>query len=168
MSDLVIDDSTQLPDTHPLVKAYAAEREKNKTLKDQVTANAGAVEKAKKYDELEAASRTDLEKAQARAEAAEKSLKEREAADEKAKAEADAKAEAAKVRTEVAKTKGIPDTLLRGSTKEEFEAHADELIAAGIKVKPAPSSDGAGDQGEPITGGSEKSADEIVKSVLDG
>lgn len=31
------------------------------------------------------------------------------------------------VRAEVAKAKGVPEAALRGSTKEEFEAHADEL-----------------------------------------
>lgn len=167
MSDIVIDDSTQLPDTHPLVKAYAAEREKNKTLKAEVAANADAVEKAKKYDEAQAASRTELEKAQARADAAEKALNERAAADEKAKAEADAAAEAKKVRAEVAKAKGVPESALRGSSKEEFEEHADELIAAGIKPKPAPSSDGQGDTGSQVSETDEKSADELVAAALD-
>lgn len=167
-----IDDSTQLPDTHPLVKAYAAEREKNKTLKAEVAskeaASAEAVEKAKKYDEAQAANRTELEKAQARADAAEASLKERTAADEKAKAEADAAAEAKKVRAEVAKAKGVPESALRGSSKEDFEEHADELIKAGLKPKPAPSSDGQGDVGDQVSETDEKSADEIVKAAVGG
>lgn len=165
MPDIEIDDNTVLPGSHPLVKAYAAEREKNKTLKAEVAANADAVEKAKKFDELEAANRTELQNAQARAEAAEKSLKEREAAEAKAKADADAKAELDKERAEVAKAKGIAESLLRGSSKDDFEKHADELIEAGIKVKPAPSSDGQGDTGDAIDGGKELTASEIVAAA---
>jgi multidrug efflux pump subunit AcrA (membrane-fusion protein) len=165
MPDIEINDNTVLPDSHPLVKAYAAEREKNKTLKAEVAASADAVEKAKKYDELEAANRSELEKAQARAEAAEKSLKERQAADEKAKADAEAQEALDKERTAVAKVKGISATLLRGSSKEDFEKHADELIEAGIKATPAPSNDGQGDQGEPITGGKELTAAEVVAAA---
>ncbi len=47
--------------------------------------------------------------------------------------EHDARAEQLKVRDEVARAKGLTASLLRGSSKEDFEAHADELIAAGLK-----------------------------------
>jgi hypothetical protein len=47
--------------------------------------------------------------------------------------EHDARAEQLKVRDEVARAKGLTASLLRGSSKEDFEAHADELIAAGLQ-----------------------------------
>lgn len=130
---------------------------------DQAKSNA---EKAKKFDELDEASKTEVEKERARAEAAEKALKDRDAADEQAKADREAAEEAKKVRTEVAKAKGVPEGTLRGATKEDFEAHADELIAAGLKATPAPSSDGQGDTGGQIGGAGEKSADELVTAAL--
>lgn len=163
MTDIVIDENTRLPDSHPLVKAYAAEREKNKALSAK---NAEVSDKAKKYDELEAANRSELEKVQARADAAEKALQERTAADEQAKAERDAAEQAKKVRAEVAKAKGVPEGTLRGSTKEDFEAHADELIAAGLKPVAAPSSDGQGNNGGQVSTTDEKSADELVDAAL--
>lgn len=49
-----------------------------------------------------------------------------EAAEAAVKSHDEAKAVQA-VRAEVAKAKGVPEAALRGSTKEEFEAHADEL-----------------------------------------
>lgn len=146
------DDATRLPDDHPLVKAYAAERAKNRELKAKADENA---EKARKYDEHEAANQSELEKMTARAEKAEQLLAERNALDERTK-----------VRDEVAKAKGIPAGLLRGSSKEEFEGHADELIAAGIKPAAAPSSNGQGDTGDQVAETDEKSADELVDAAL--
>lgn len=72
--------------------------------------------KAAKLDELEAASRTDVEKAAQRA------------ADAEQKA---ADAEARALRFEVASTKGLSAAQakrLTGSTREELEADADELL----------------------------------------
>ncbi|WP_053387006.1 hypothetical protein [Leucobacter japonicus] len=107
-------------------------------------------EKAARLDELEEQNRSELEKAQARAEAAEKALSEKTAAEEAAKAEAEAKAELAKTATAVAEAKGIPVALLRGDSKEALEAHADELAAAlgnGPRLNYVPNSGtGAGSQ----------------------
>lgn len=72
--------------------------------------------KAEQFDQLQAANQTDLEKATARAEKAEKDL---------------ASARAAQLRTEVAHAKNIPAELavmLAGSTKDELEASADALV----------------------------------------
>lgn len=69
--------------------------------------------KAAKLDELEEASKTELQRITERAETAEKAL---------AQAQFDA------LRSEVAATKGVPAAHLVGTTREELEAHADELI----------------------------------------
>lgn len=74
---------------------------------DELKAQAG------KLAELEEANKSEAEKAQARAEAAEKRA-----------AELEAKA----VRAEVAAAKGVPVSLLSGSTQAELEASADALI----------------------------------------
>lgn len=76
--------------------------------------------KADKYDQLENANKTELQKERERADAAE------------AKLQSYTKAEAARqIREDVAKEKGIPAHLLTGATKEECEKQADELIAWG-------------------------------------
>lgn len=136
--------------------AAEAEAEKWKTLSRQNEQRAkDNADKAKKFDEHEEANKTELEKAQARAEAAEKTVAER-----------DAKDTAAKLRDEVADAKGFADrkisaSALRGTTREELEAHADELLA----LVPAPattaSAEGQGAAGEQI-GAGEKSVDDIV------
>ena len=69
---------------------------------------------AAKAVELEEASKSELQKAQERAEAAERAL-------------ADATATAA--RAEVAAAKGVPVSLLSGDTREALEASADALLA---------------------------------------
>lgn len=85
---------------------------------------------ADRLSEIEAANQTEAEKAQARAEAAEKRA-----------AELEAKA----LRAEVAASKGVPVSLLTGSTQEELEAAADALIAFRGEQKPAgPSSSSLG------------------------
>lgn len=70
-------------------------------------------EKAKAYDEFQEESKSELEKA-------------REAA-EKAKAELDgykAKTELSEARSRVAKSAGVPESLVFGTTEEEMEANA--------------------------------------------
>lgn len=114
--------------------------------------------KAKSFDELEEANRTEIEKAIARAEAAEKVIAERDAA------------EASKtLRAEVAKEKKfgdrkIPETALRGTTREELEAHADEILALLPEPPEAPSADGQGGTGKPI-GDGEMSVADIVAAA---
>lgn len=93
--------------------------------------------KAEQFDAIEEKNRTDLEKAEARAAAAEAAIAERDAADAKAKADAQAAAELAKVAAAVAEAKSVPVDALRGSTREELEAHAD-LLAPLISAKKPP------------------------------
>lgn len=84
--------------------------------------------KADQFDALEEASKSELQKALDRADAAEKAIADRDAADVQRKAEADAAEALATLRAEVAEAKGITDaTILAGSTREELEAHADKL-----------------------------------------
>ena len=76
--------------------------------------------------------------------------------------EHDARAEQLKVRDEVARAKGLTASLLRGSSKEDFEAHADELIAAGLKPAIAPPADGQGNTGTQVSTSDELSPDEVA------
>ena len=89
-------------------------------------ANEGA---AQRLAEIEEAQKTEAQKAQERLEAAEKRA-----------AELELKA----TRAEVAAAKGVPVSLLTGSTQEELEASADALIAFRGEQKSAPSSSAIG------------------------
>lgn len=139
--------------------AALAEAEKWKGLsrknEERATSNA---DKAKKFDEHEEANRTELEKLTARAEAAERVIAEREA-----------KESAVKLREEIATEKGFADrkinaAALRGSTREELEAHANELLEMVPAPPAAPSADGQGQVGAAIKDG-EMSADDIVAAA---
>lgn len=139
--------------------AALADADKWKALsrKNEARADENA-DKAKRFDEVEDANRTDLERETARADAAEKII-----ADSKAKTDAE------NLRAEIAKAKGfeerkVPATALRGSTREELEAHADEILALLPAPPEAPSADGQGDAGKPI-GDGEMSADDIVTAA---
>lgn len=112
-------------------------------VKDRIKrAEAKAVEPFSDYDEIKAkaaevdAVRTAADEATraavARAEAAEAVVQTHEAAKE-----------VARVRSEVAKAKGVPEAALRGSTKEELEAHADELKPLLTGVSPVIPTQGA-------------------------
>ncbi|MEV5042706.1 hypothetical protein [Microbacterium sp. LMI1x-1-1.1] len=140
------------PETGELEKARAeAEKWKALSRKNEEQARANA-DKAKRFDEIEEASKTEQEKLLARAEAAEKKLAER-----------DAKDAAKSLATEIADAKGVPAAALRGATREELEAHADELLAFLPKPPSAPSADGQG-EGDPI-GDGDMSADDIVNAA---
>lgn len=78
---------------------------------------------AEKLAEIEEASKTETQKALERAERAEKALAAREATEA-----------LASIRADVAQATGVPATALRGTTKEELEAHAAELkpLLAGV------------------------------------
>jgi hypothetical protein len=94
----------------------------------------------KKLAELEEAQKTELEKAQARADAAEKSA---------------AEAAVSALRAQVALDKKLTPSQAKrlvGSTQEELEADADELLADLKNNAPgtAPSSDGQGKQGDVV------------------
>ena len=79
--------------------------------------------KAEEFDKLQEASKSELQKANERASAAEKRAEQ---------------AEFASLRSDVARTKGVPASSLTGSTKEELEASADELIAWRDQNAPKP------------------------------
>lgn len=135
-----------------------AEKWKGLSRKNEERAASNA-DKAKKFDEHEEANRTELEKVQARAEAAEKAVAER-----------DAKEAAAKLREEIATEKKFADrnikaTALRGTTREELEAHADELLDLIPAPAAAASADGQGEAGGDIGKGGEKSVDDIVAAA---
>ncbi|MCL2883354.1 MAG: hypothetical protein FWF30_02645 [Coriobacteriia bacterium] len=76
-------------------------------------------EKAEKYDEQQAAGQTDLDKANTRADKAEKEL-----AGLKAAAQAEAWKQAVSAET------GVPAGLLKGTTEQEIKDHAEEIAKA--------------------------------------
>lgn len=80
--------------------------------------------KATKLDEVEEKNKTELQRATERASAAEKRA-----------AEFEAREQRAAWATEVATATGVPAEVLRGSTREEIEAHAETLKP---HFKPAP------------------------------
>jgi hypothetical protein len=111
-------------------------------------------DKAKRFDEMDEASKTEQQKLQDRLTAAEKALADR-----------DSKDKAAETAKEVAKAKGITDaSVLRGSTQEELEAHADQLLALLPKTAPTTTADGQGNT--QTIGAGEQSADDVVKAAL--
>ena len=140
----------------------AAEAAKWKALarkhEEQSKANA---DKAKRFDALEEASKSELEKAVARAEAA-----------EKAAAEAASKV----LRADVAAAKGVPAALLSGTTQDELEAAADALLAFKGVTPKAPTADGQGKVGTSLEGTAQLTRadlaqmkpDDIEKARLDG
>ncbi len=95
---------------------------------------------AKKLADLEEANKSEIEKAQARAEAAEKRLQE---------------TELARLRSEIALAKGLTPSQAKrlvGTTADELEADAAELLTDLKNIAPpgAPAPDGQGNQGEPV------------------
>lgn len=109
---------TQAPETgteqQPEVD-YKAEFEKWKALsrKNEQLARENA-DKAKRFDELEEASKSELQKAMERAEAAERRASE---------------ADQARIRSDIARAKNVPAELLQGSTEDELNAYADQLLS---------------------------------------
>lgn len=150
---------TEVPDIQPeaaTVTDWEAEAEKWKALsrKNEAQAKENAA-KAKKLDEIELANKTELERVQAALEAAEKRA---------------AETESTALRAQVALAKGLTPTQAKrlvGSTLEELEADADELLAD-LKAhapKPAPSSDGQGKQGEPVGQAKQITSRDQLKSM---
>ena len=150
------DDGDKGGDTSELtIESLQAEVEKWKSLSRKNEARAKDNEdKAKRFDELEDANRSDLEKEKARADAAEKALADR-----------DAKDSQAKDRDEVAKEFGLEPGILRGSNRDEFEEHAKQL-APHFKKDNAPSPDGAGNSGGSVHDKEELSADAVVDAAV--
>ncbi|MDF2578443.1 MAG: hypothetical protein K0S49_22 [Microbacterium sp.] len=136
-------------------KAYARLWEKRAKEKPKVSDEeiASLRDKAEKFDAAEQANLSELEQWKNRAEAA-----------EQWKAERESKDSAAKLAADIAKEKGVPVGALRGTTREELEAHADELLTFLPKPPAAPSADGQG-EGDPI-GNGDMSADDIVEAAV--
>ena len=104
--------------------------------------------KAKQFDDLDAANKTELQKAQDTATAAEKRAQD---------------AEAKVLRAEVAAAKGVPASLISGATKADLEASADALLAFKGPAAKVPRTPGdGGDVNDP----SDMSADDVVKAAL--
>lgn len=110
------------------------------------------LEKAKQYDALQEANKSELEKANERA--------------------ASAEAEVAKYKhrdqistwaNEVSQETGIPANVLRGDTKEELQAHAEALKAVIPQKSAAPVVNGEG--GKPVTGSGSGSGDWLREMI---
>lgn len=95
----------------------------NKKIADQ---NSAA---AKRLSELEESQKTELQKIQERAEAAEKRAADLEAADEKRRADEELKKQIEDWKSQVSKATGVPASALRGTTKEDLQAHAEVIKA---------------------------------------
>ena len=139
---------TETPDLSAEVEKWKAMSRKNE---DRAKAND---DKAKRFDELEEANKSESEKLLSRAEAAEQKLAEREAKEAIAALVAD-----------VAKAKGVPAAILRGATQEELEEHADAYLASIPAIPAAPSSDGLGKVGSPIAPVAQITSLEALKSM---
>jgi len=125
-------DLTNLPADHPLVKALAAQKEELRELRPLKS-------KAKQWDEFEEANKTELQKVQDRAAAAE------------ARA---AEAETRALRADIASKTGVPSELIHGATAEDMEASAQAALAFKGSTTTAARSGGAdinGGQGQPKT-----------------
>lgn len=146
MSDAETETETQDEQTTDL----AAEVEKWKALsrKNEARATENS-DKAKRLDDLEEAQKSETEKLVARAEAAEAKIAERDKADA-----------ARTLADEVAKAKGVSASVLRGSTKEELEAHADSILALMPEKPKAASAGSGGDRGDDID-----SSDELEETT---
>lgn len=142
MSEETTTETETAPKTADGFKAITSQDELNKIFGPRLAAVRSQVEsqyadyddlktKAAKFDEVEQANKSELQKALDAAKAAEAK-----AAQAEAKTAA---AELAALRSDVAAAKGVPVSALTGSTKDELEKAADDLIAwRGDKPKPKP------------------------------
>lgn len=146
------DKTPETPDRAPVEKDWKAEADKWKALarkhEDQSKANA---DKAKQFDEITDAQKSELERANDRAAQAEAKV---------------AEIEQRALRAEVAAAKGVPAALLSGTTQEELEASADALIEF-RGAKPAPDF-GAGDRGGDAGKPSQMTRDELKRLYAAG
>lgn len=103
--------------------------------------------KAQKYDEIEEQNKTEVQKANEKADALQKELDGMKKADS-----------VRQIREEVAKEKGVPAHLLKGETKEECEAQANDILSF-AKPKGYPS---VKDGGEPSATPSGQTRDQFA------
>jgi hypothetical protein len=85
--------------------------------------------KAQQYDAMVESQKTELQKIQERAEAAEKRAADLEAAEAQRIADAEAAKQIESWKADVAKKTGVPVDVLRGTTQEDIAAHAESLKA---------------------------------------
>ncbi len=130
---------TQETDLSAEVEKWKAHSRKNE---ERAKENA---EKAKKFDELEEASKTEQQKRDEHIANLEKE---------------NAALKSQTLRAQVASEKGVPAGLLSGSTQEELEESADALLA--YRGEATPKADGQGEQGGTVSKGG-LSASEIVQ-----
>lgn len=110
-------------------------------------------DKAKRFDELEESSKSELQKAIERAERAEATAK---------------AAETDRLRHQVAAEKSVPANLLSGTTPEELAASADALLQFRGKGPVGPPADfGAGQRGESATRPKQLSKSDLARMTPD-
>lgn len=109
-------------------------------------------EKAKAYDELKARDATETERLQRQLDEATAKV-----------AEFEGEHERARWAKEISESTGVPASWLRGSTKEEMEAHAAE-ISKDYKRQTAPVVSGDGQQPEPPKGSGDWLRDAFTKA----
>lgn len=134
----------------PWADPESARREIEKLRKENATHRTKVKEltpKASRFDELEAASKTEAQRLQERAEAAERQL---------------ADVQTAALRSRVALTKGLPADLadrLQGATEDDLNADADALLALVANRPPTPPQFDLGNRGDAApTGGNPMNA----------
>lgn len=132
------DPAVVLPDTHPLVKTLAAQKEELKSLRV----------KAKRADDYDEANKTETQRLQDQLEALQKERDE---------------ARLQALRTKVASEAGVPANLLTGDNEEQLIAAADALRAfKGDTPKAAPAAV-QGDQGASVAGSNGTSDDQLTE-----
>lgn len=108
-------------------------------------------EKAKQFDELEDAKKTELQKAQEENERLRLEL---------------ATEKGGTLKADIAKAKGVPADLLVGETKEALEAHADTLLAfKGVTAPPAQDAAASAATGTPVGTGTGQLTREQVNAM---
>ena len=119
---------------------FKSEESKQSVLADLAKARAKAKELEDEIAKRDREKLSDIERAQAEAEEFRKKWE---------------SAEQARIRSEVARSKGVDPELLNGGTEEEMQAHAERLLAwRGDKPVPPPNpnpAQGAGDAPEPVS-----------------
>ena len=129
--------------------AFKSEESKRAVLADLAKARAKAKELEEEIAKRDREKLSDIERAQAEAE------------DFRKKFEA---AEQARIRAEVARSKGVDPELLNGSSEDEMVAHAERLLAwRGDKPAPVPNPNPAQGAGDPLPPVSE--ADQIYNTL---
>lgn len=118
-------DEGNLPKSQAELNRIIAERIKR--VEAKYAGHEDAIKKAAQFDKITEAQKTELQKIQERAEAAEKRAADLEAAEQKRIADAEAAKQIADWKTDVSKKTGVPVEVLRGNDLDEIRAHAESL-----------------------------------------